>query len=138
MSSAPPPPTCGLAVTLRYADAPAAVEFLEAAFGFASRLVVPDEGGGIRHAQLVLGGAMVMLSSARDEPGTLLPSEAGGVTSGIYVTVADIDAHYLRAVAAGADITLPLAAQEERGAMYSARDCEGHRWHFGAYDPWTS
>ncbi len=67
----------------------------------------------------------------------MLPSAAGGVTGGAYVWVDHTDAHYDRAVAAGAEITLALQDQEDRGGMYSAKDPEGFLWHFGSYDPWV-
>ena len=59
--------TATIIPTLRYADAPAAVEWLCRAFGFERRLVVPDDDGGIAHAQLVFGRGMIMLGSARDD-----------------------------------------------------------------------
>ena len=32
---------------------------------------------------------------------------------------------------------MPLAEQEDRGLLYSARDLEGHLWNFGSYNPWS-
>ncbi len=52
---------------LRYRDAPAAIDWLQRAFGFEPQLVVPDAHGGIAHAQLRFGNGMVMLGSARDD-----------------------------------------------------------------------
>jgi uncharacterized glyoxalase superfamily protein PhnB len=40
--------------SMRYRDAPAAIEWLCKAFGFRKHLVVPGENGTIAHAQLVL------------------------------------------------------------------------------------
>ena len=125
---------------LRYADAPAAIEFLCRAFGFEQRLVVPGgDDGTIAHAQLTLGNGMIMLGTARDdEYGKLmsLPANIGGTTQAAYIVVDEIDAHYEQAKTAGAEIVMELAAQEHGGSMYSARDPEGHLWNFGSYDPW--
>jgi uncharacterized glyoxalase superfamily protein PhnB len=41
--------------TLRYRDAPAAIEWLCQTFGFEKNLVVSNEDGTIAHAQLSLG-----------------------------------------------------------------------------------
>ena len=41
--------------TLRYQDAPAAIDWLVSVFGFEKHLIVPDENGGIAHATLTLG-----------------------------------------------------------------------------------
>jgi uncharacterized glyoxalase superfamily protein PhnB len=129
---------------LRYADAPLAIEFLRAAFGFESHLVFadPQDPRIIRHAQLTLGNGMVMLSSALPGPAATryrwkTPVEAGGVTVCICVVIDDVDAHHARAAAAGAEIvTDPHDNPGYPGRSYNARDLEGNNWDFGTYDPW--
>ena len=49
--------------TLRYDDAPAAVDWPCNAFGFEKHLVVPGESGRIAHAQLTYLNRMIMLGS---------------------------------------------------------------------------
>jgi uncharacterized glyoxalase superfamily protein PhnB len=126
--------------TMRYEDAVAAIEWLCAAFGFEKHLVVPDEGGGIAHAQLVFDNGMIMLGSTRDdEYGKLQkpPRALGGAGSqSAYIIVDDADAHYARARAAGAEIVMDIKDEEYGGRGYSCRDPEGHLWNFGTYDPW--
>jgi uncharacterized glyoxalase superfamily protein PhnB len=53
----------------------------------------------------------------------------------VYVVVEDADAHHARAVAAGAEIVLPLRDQDYGSRDYSARDPEGNIWSFGTYRP---
>ncbi|MCO6415585.1 VOC family protein [Siccirubricoccus sp. KC 17139] len=123
---------------LRYRDAPAAIEFLKRAFGFAEHAVHRDEQGGIAHAELVLGQAMIMLGTAREDTfGALQGVPEGKVTQSAYIVVPDPDAHHDRAVAAGAEVVLPLKT-EAYGRGYSCRDPEGHLWHFGSYNPWAA
>ena len=126
--------------TMRYRDANAAIDWLCRAFGFERHLVVPDEQGGIAHAQLVLGDGMIMLSTARDDAfgkHQKPPAQVGGVgTQSAYIIVADADAHHARAVAAGAQVAMPLKDEDYGGRGYSCRDPEGHLWSFGTYDPW--
>jgi uncharacterized glyoxalase superfamily protein PhnB len=126
---------------LRYRDAAAAIEWLCRAFGFAQHLVVPAEGGTIAHAELTYRNGMIMLGSAReDDFGKLqkTPAQLGGVgTQSAYVVVPDADAHYARAVAAGAKIVRPLSEGGGGGRGYSCLDLEGHLWNFGTYDPWN-
>ena len=44
----------------------------------------------------------------------------------------DVDAHHARAVAAGANVIRPLEDSPDAGMrLYTAEDCEGHRWMFG-------
>ncbi len=128
--------------TLRYRDAPAAVEWLCEAFGFEKRMVVPGENGTIAHAQLVLGNGMIMLGSAGDSEFDRLvkpPSAVGGIgTQSAYLIVEDADAHHAQAVSAGAEIVMALEDADYGGRGYSCRDPEGHVWNFGTYDPWAN
>lgn len=128
--------------TMRYMDAPAAIEWLRKAFGFEEHLVVPGENGTIAHAQLVLGNGMIMLGSARDDDFGKLqkpPKAIGGVGSqSAYVVVEDADKLYARAVAAGAEIVMDIQDEDYGGRGFSCRDPEGHLWSFGTYDPWVS
>lgn len=129
----------------RYVDAPAAIGFLCDAFGFERHAVHADAADPsiVLHAQLVFGGGMVMLGSARAEPtqarfGWRTPEEAGGCTMSIYLVVEDPDAHCARARAHGAQIIdAPRDNEGYPGRGYSARDPEGHVWSFGSYDPWA-
>jgi len=126
---------------LRYRDALAAIDWLCRAFGFEKRAVYAD-GDVVHHAQLVYGTGMVMLSSVpKSGPWaerTVQPDQIGGrETQGPCVIVADCDAHYARAKAAGAVIVDELAEQDYGGKGYSCRDPEGHLWWFGSYDPWA-
>jgi len=45
----------------------------------------------------------------------------------------DVDAHYARAVAAGAKILTELADTHWGARMYTCADPEGHIWTFGNY-----
>ena len=126
--------------TLRYADAPTAIDWLCRAFGFEKRLVVPGEDGRIAHAQLTFAGAMVMLGSAgRGSYDDMIvqPAQAGAETQAPYVIVEDVDAHCARARAAGAEIVIEPADQDYGGRFYACRDPEKHLWNFGSYDPWA-
>ena len=133
--------TATIIPSMRYRDAPAAVEWLCAAFGFEKHLVVPDEDGTIAHAQLTFGNGMIMLGSARDDAHDTMvktPADFGGVgTQSAYIVVDDADAHQARAEAAGAEIVMPAEDQDYGGRLYSCRDPEGHLWNFGSYDPWA-
>ena len=121
---------------LRYRDAPAAIAWLERAFGFEKRLVVPGPDGTIVHAQLAFGNGMVMLGSDRGDD--LRPPEKAGdpVTQAICVVVKDADLQYDRAKKAGATILAEIEDQDFGGRLFTCRDPEGHVWSFGSYDPW--
>ncbi len=127
--------------TCKYRDAPAAIEWLCRAFGFEKHLVVPGEDGGIDHAQLVLGGAMIMLGSFRGndfEKKIRTPSDVGGFcTQSAYVVVEDPEAVHAAATQAGAKIYQRMQEPPYGGKFFACLDLEGHIWNFGSYDPWA-
>jgi uncharacterized glyoxalase superfamily protein PhnB len=126
--------------SMRYRNAPAAIDWLCKAFGFAQKLVVPGANGTIMHAELTYGNGMVMLGSAADDHfgGTMKqPDEIGGAETQMpCVIVPDCDAHYVRAKAAGAKIVFDIEDKPYGGRGYACRDLEGHMWYFGSYSPW--
>ncbi len=126
---------------LRYRDAPAAIDWLTRVFGFEKHLIVPDDKGGIAHAQLSLGGGMIMLGSVADTPfGQHMrqPDEVGGVeTQSAYLVVADADKVHARVLAAGGKIVVAIKDEDYGGRGFSCTDLEGHLWSVGSYDPWA-
>jgi uncharacterized glyoxalase superfamily protein PhnB len=129
-----PPGWPRISSALFYDDAAAAIEFLEKAFGFETRLRVEDGSGGIVHSELELDDGLVMVASSQD--GRRSPRAVGGVnTQALFVYVSDVDAHYARARANGATLVSEPTVRDygadhwtDRG--YEARDCEGHTWWF--------
>ncbi|MEO7040981.1 MAG: VOC family protein [Gemmatimonadaceae bacterium] len=101
---------------LVYADVPAAVAWLGAAFGCVERLRI-----GTHRAQLALGGGHLV---ATDGP------TAGAARSMLLVRVADVDAHYRQAQEAGARIIAPPGDHVYGERQYTAEDLAGHRWTF--------
>jgi len=119
--------------SLTYADASAAIEWLCAAFGFERRLLVPGDDGDVRHSELSLGRAVVMVSSPKPDQGRVAPT--GHCSSALSVYVADPDAHYERAVAHGAEVVHALQDEEYGARGYQVLDLEGRLWYFGSYRP---
>ena len=134
--------TANVILCMRYQDAPAAIDWLCRAFGFEKHLVVPGEGGTIAHAQPSFGNGTIMLGSGDHgefSRWVKTPRELGGLgTQSPYVIVADADAHYARAKAAGAEIVVDIKDEDYGGRGYSCRDPEGQLWSFGTYDPWAA
>jgi uncharacterized glyoxalase superfamily protein PhnB len=59
----------------------------------------------------------------------------GAATQALYVCVEDVDKHYERTRAAGAEILSPPADTDFGSRDYHVRDLEGHPWAFGTYRP---
>jgi uncharacterized glyoxalase superfamily protein PhnB len=120
-----------LSPVFRCANAPAAIDWLVRAFGFTVRSDHRTPDGAVAHADLLFGtnsiGLSSALASAPDNPW-------GQVREGLYVRVSDPDAVHDRAVAAGAEIVIPLKDQDYGSRDFSLRDPGGHLWAFGTYD----
>ncbi len=112
---------------LPYEDIRAALSFLERAFGFheipSSRMEGAD---GVLHHALVEFGDGVIGIGTQGAHGAISPKSAGIESQYISVYVDDVDAHYQRALAAGAQIARALREHH----AYEALDVEGHRWRF--------
>ena len=120
---------------LRYRDAPGALRWLGQAFGFETTMEVPGPAGMVAHAEMRLGPGVIMLGSTKDDHAPESSGDPGAVRYGTYVSVADVDAHYERARAAGAEIVRELSDMDYGSREYSARDPEGYVWSFGTYRP---
>jgi uncharacterized glyoxalase superfamily protein PhnB len=132
---------CTTIPTMRYRDARGAIDLLCEVFGFQKHAVYEAKDGSIAHAELTLGKGMVMLGSVvANEYGRNIrqPDEIGGVeTQSPYLVVADADAVYQRAKAAGFTIVLDIKDEDYGGRGFTCRDREGHLWNIGTYDPWA-
>ena len=117
---------------LAYDDAPAAISFLCAAFGFEEvyRLEMPD--GRIGHAELDYCGNALMLASSDPELGFASAAKLPSVHSQLRIEVEDVDAHFARARAAGATIASEPTDAPHGDREYRALDPEGHRWSFAS------
>jgi uncharacterized glyoxalase superfamily protein PhnB len=128
--------------TMRYRNAAAAIEWLCTVFGFERRAVYEGPNGTIGHAELVLGGGIIMLGSEKDDEygrNFKPPAELGGVeTRSVYVVVPDADAVYARVSAAGAVVVRPLQNMEYGSREFTVKDPEGYSWSVGTYDPWKA
>lgn len=117
---------------LMYEDAAAAMDFLSRAFGFREvlRSLAPDDGR-IWHAEMELDGGRIYLG----QPGGSYrsPASLGAATVAVHAYVDDVDAHYERAKAAGAEIEAEPEDRDYGDRRYHAVDPEGHFWMFGTH-----
>jgi uncharacterized glyoxalase superfamily protein PhnB len=112
-------------------DVDAYIAFLRDAYGFelASDWRDPDDATHV-NVEMALDGAVVGIGRAKAD--RTVPKEPDAPNVGLYVIVDDVDAHHDRAVAAGAEITFPIADQPWGHRMYGAKDPEGHEWGFAS------
>ncbi len=109
-------------------DGARAVDFYKSAFG-AAEVFRMDEGGSVV-ARLSVEGAEFWLSDESPEHGNFSPQSLNGSTVRIILTVADPDAVFDRALAAGASQV--YAVTEEHGwRLGRVVDPFGHHWEIG-------
>jgi uncharacterized glyoxalase superfamily protein PhnB len=114
-----------------YDDLAGALEWLQKAFGFETRVSMSGDGGGLIHAEMNVADSVIMLSPTRDNDAWRSPRSLGGaVTIGLYIYLDEVDAHCERARAAGAAIVAEPETMFWGDRTYVAEDPEGHRWTF--------
>ena len=113
---------------LLYEDCDAMLDWLSRAFGFKEVLRLVGSSGYVNHAEMELDGASIYMG----DPGDDFQNQrnAGYTGAQIYVYVDDVDAHFERAKAAGAEVVEEPTEQEYGDRRYNAKDPEGHFWSF--------
>jgi uncharacterized glyoxalase superfamily protein PhnB len=116
---------------LFYRDPRAALDFLERAFGFETRLVVETEMG-VPHSESVFEGGVVIVVGPPSH-GAASPLDLDGrITGHVHVQLKEgIDALCERARAAGAKIGREPEDQPYGDRVFTCDDLEGHSWSFG-------
>lgn len=117
-----------LAPYLRLRNAAAAIDSYVAAFGADEVLRLTGPDGRVGHAELSLGGATLMLADEHPELGLVGPQTLGGSSVALRLRVADVDATWARAVAAGATGQAAPADQFYGERSARLRDAWGHEW----------
>ncbi|HEY2375187.1 MAG TPA: VOC family protein [Gemmatimonadaceae bacterium] len=106
-----------------------AVEFYKAAFGAVEVYRLEDPSGSVV-ARLSIDGAEFWLGDESPEHGNFSPETTQGATTRLILTVADPDAVFSRAIAAGAKEVHPVG--EEYGwRIGRVVDPFGHHWEIG-------
>jgi len=111
-----------------YKNLPEAIAWLGGTLGFVEHYRYGDPLSG---AQVHLGKAFIMLKQA--DAGDRNPAELGFGTQSLTVFVEEIEQHYARAKAAGANLVEDLHETEYGELQYAVIDPEGHHWLFSRH-----
>jgi PhnB protein len=117
-----------IAPWLSVRDGARAVDFYKSAFG-ATEVFRMDAGDSVV-ARLSVEGAEFWLSDESPEHGNFSPQSLDGSTVRIILTVADPDAVFARALAAGASQVFPVT-EEHDWRLGRVVDPFGHHWEIG-------
>jgi uncharacterized glyoxalase superfamily protein PhnB len=106
-----------------------AVEFYRRAFGAEELLrnLAPD-GKSIMHCELLLGDSRFFVNDEFPEQGVLSPLGLPGTAVTLHLYVEDVDGFFARAVAAGAEVLMPVTDAFWGDRYGMLRDPFGHRW----------
>jgi len=110
------------------AGAAQAIEFYVRAFGAVEQMRLPGPGGKLMHASVRIGDSVVMLVDENREWGALGPLSLNGTSVTIHLQVADVDAVFAQAVAAGATVVMPVADMFWGDRYGQLKDPFGHHW----------
>lgn len=110
------------------AGAADALEFYQRAFGAVEQTRLPGPQGKIMYSNLRIGDSSICVVDEVPEWGSLGPKSLKGTPVTIHLYVDDVDAVVATAVAAGANVTMPVADMFWGDRYGMLEDPFGHRW----------
>ena len=113
-----------------------ALDFYARAFGAKTLMTMPGPDGLLVHAEMNIGGAIIMLSDEVNMPGSALrksPKNAGAITGGVMLYVKDVDAAFQRALDAGAKAAMQPQDQFWGDRFGQVEDPFGHVWSMATH-----
>jgi PhnB protein len=105
-----------------------AIEFYQKAFGAELKSQSPMPGGGIIHAELRIGDSAFFLADEMPQSPAKAPTSVGAATVMMTIFVADCDALFKRAIAAGARELSPPTDMFWGDRYSQIVDPFGHVW----------
>jgi PhnB protein len=105
-----------------------ALEFYRTAFGAEEVMRMPGPDGRLMHAEMRIGGSVVMLSDEFPEQGSKSPQSLGGCSGGIFLYVDNVDTAFKRAVDAGCEAKMPPTDMFWGDRFARLTDPFGHAW----------
>ena len=109
-------------------DAAAALTFYAKALGAVEIVRLADPTGKVMHAEINIGSAPIMLADEFPDMGYLSPQSLGGSPVSLMLYVADVDAQFAQALAAGAKESLAVSDQFDGDRRGTLIDPFGHVW----------
>ena len=109
-------------------DGAKAIEFYKRAFGAQQVFRMDRPDGGLMHAELQIGNSRIMLGEEYPQMGCQSPESLKGTPVSFYLYVADADAAFAQAIAAGAKAVKPVSDMFWGDRQGEVSDPFGHRW----------
>ncbi|MGB0035872.1 MAG: VOC family protein [Candidatus Acidiferrales bacterium] len=109
-------------------NAERALEFYKNAFGAEIQGVNKDDQGRVMHSQIKIGDSIVMVTDEYPEYKGLSPLGLGGCATTLHIYTLDADAAFAKAVAAGAQVRMPISDAFWGDRYGQLVDPFGHIW----------
>jgi PhnB protein len=110
-----------------------AIDFYKDIFDATERMRMPAGEGRIGHAEINIGGSLLMLADPCPEMKAFAPAPGSSAPVSLHVYVPDVDAVVSRAVAAGAKIERAVETKFYGDRSGTIVDPFGHRWHVSTH-----
>lgn len=110
-----------------------AIAFYKKAFGAEEIMRMPMQDGKIGHAMLRIGDSNLFVADEYPDYGAYGPLTLKGTSVTIHLAVADVDALWQRATAAGATVRMALADMFWGDRYGQLDDPFGHRWSLATH-----
>jgi len=104
------------------------IEYYKKAFGAKELMRWTGKDGRVGHAEIEISGTPVFISDEHPEIGVISPETLGGTCVGLHLLVAEADATFARAVAAGGRAVRPMEDEPWGEKSGTLQDPFGHRW----------
>ena len=116
--------------SLTHKDSKKAIEFYKNAFGAKLLDYFPNlDGKGIMHATMQIGNSMIMMGDEFPAPNSPRSAETmNGSPVSLFIYVPDVDAAFQKAVAAGAQVLMPVGDMFWGDRAGSLKDPFGYQW----------
>jgi PhnB protein len=105
-----------------------AIDFYKRAFGATEILRIADPQGRVGHAEIKIGGSVIMLADEHPSMGYRGPRSLGGSSVSILLYLEDVDRVFERAVEGGARALRPVTDQFYGDRSGTLEDPFGHVW----------
>ncbi|HEX3952333.1 MAG TPA: VOC family protein [Stellaceae bacterium] len=115
------------------ADGVGALAFYAKVFGATERLRLTRPDGKLGHAEMTVGGCVIMLADEYPSMGAKAPAAFGGSPVSLHLYVEDVDAVFARAIAAGATEIRAVSNQFYGDRSGAVKDPFGHTWHIATH-----
>jgi len=119
-------------ITVR--DARKAIEFYKRAFGAVVRFAMPGPGGeGVMHAELLIGDSIIMMGVENPNEPCKSAQTMGGSPVSFYLYHENADEAFRSALAAGAEMKMPVQDMFWGDRVGTVQDPFGYQWSLATH-----